>query len=186
MSQTAELNIKGTAFLMARRDVLFASLHQYPFYPGTGDVDEAGEGEGEGFNINVPFNAGCGDSDYAAAFQDVLAPIADAFAPQLVLVSAGFDAHRDDPLGGMRASDEGYAAMMGVVIDIAELLQPLEHGRHRPAAAIDRYASAGRQNAVEVLEYAAARDVRDPMDDAFHLVVRQHASRHPRVERRRP
>ncbi len=103
----------------ARRDVLFFSTHQFPFYPGSGDVDEVGDGEGAGYTVNVPFHAGCGDSDYVAAFQDVLVPIADRFAPELVLVSAGFDAHRDDPLASMNASDEGYAALMSIVMDIA-------------------------------------------------------------------
>jgi acetoin utilization deacetylase AcuC-like enzyme len=103
-----------------RRDVMFFSLHQYPFYPGTGDIDEAGRDAGAGYNINVPLPAGCNDGDYLTAFDDLLTPIADRFAPDLVLVSAGYDAHMNDPLGGMRASEEGYAAMATVVRDIAE------------------------------------------------------------------
>jgi acetoin utilization deacetylase AcuC-like enzyme len=104
---------------LTRSDVLFFSLHQFPFYPGSGDVDEAGSGDGEGYNVNVPFPPGCDDGDYIAAFEDVLLPIADRFAPDLVLVSAGYDAHAADPLAGMRASEEGYAAMTAIVADIA-------------------------------------------------------------------
>ena len=103
----------------ARRDVLFFSMHQFPFYPGTGDVDETGRDAGEGYNVNVPFPAGCDDGDYIAAARDLLVPMADSFAPDLVLVSAGFDAHRVDPLGGMNTTEEGFAAMTAIVRDIA-------------------------------------------------------------------
>ena len=103
-----------------RRDLLFCSTHQYPFYPGTGHESETGGGAGEGFTVNVPLPAGCGDGDYAAAFADVLQPIADAYRPELVLVSAGFDAHRDDPLAGMQVSEEGFAALCGAVKQIAD------------------------------------------------------------------
>ena len=102
-----------------RRDVLFFSTHQYPFYPGTGALGEAGVGAGEGFTVNVPLPAGTGDADYAAVFGDVLLPIADQYEPQLVLVSAGFDPHRDDPLGGMRVTEEGFARLCGAVKEIA-------------------------------------------------------------------
>jgi acetoin utilization deacetylase AcuC-like enzyme len=103
-----------------RDDVLFFSTHQYPFYPGTGDVEESGRGKGAGFTVNVPLPAGCDDHDFSAAFADLLVPIADAFRPDFVLVSAGFDAHRRDPLAEMRATEDGYALMAGVVRDIAE------------------------------------------------------------------
>jgi acetoin utilization deacetylase AcuC-like enzyme len=103
-----------------RRDVLFASTHQFPFYPGTGDAPETGEGEGEGFTVNAPLAAGCDDGDFAAVFADALLPIADAYAPQLVLVSAGFDAHARDPLGGMEVSTDGFAALCGAVKAIAD------------------------------------------------------------------
>ncbi|MEM9696274.1 MAG: histone deacetylase, partial [Myxococcota bacterium] len=82
----------------ARDDVLVCNLHQYPFYPGTGDPEEVGVGRGEGFTVNVGFPGGCKDGDYATAFSDVVLPIIERFAPDLVLVSAGFDAHRADPL----------------------------------------------------------------------------------------
>ena len=81
--------------------VLFASLHQWPFYPGTGDVGEMGKGEGEGHTINIPLSHGAGSAAYLDAFDRVLLPICDRYRPDLVLVSAGFDAHRDDPLAEM-------------------------------------------------------------------------------------
>ena len=91
--------------------VLYFSTHQFPYYPGTGAMGELGEGAGRGFTINVPWPAGCGDAEYLAAFDRILLPIAENFAPDLVLVSAGFDAAEGDPLGGMRLSSAGYAAM---------------------------------------------------------------------------
>ena len=81
--------------------VLFVSSHQFPYYPGTGALDEVGEGEGRGFTVNLPMPAGLGDGEYRRAYREIVEPIGRAFDPELVLVSAGFDAHRDDPLGGM-------------------------------------------------------------------------------------
>jgi acetoin utilization deacetylase AcuC-like enzyme len=103
-----------------RDDVLLFSLHRYPFYPGTGDADETGRGAGAGYTVNVPFPGGQGDGDYLAACEALLVPIADAFAPDLVLVSAGFDAHYRDPLGGMEVTEDGYGAMAALVQAIAE------------------------------------------------------------------
>jgi acetoin utilization deacetylase AcuC-like enzyme len=91
--------------------VLFLSLHQYPFYPGTGAASETGVGEGSGFTVNVPLSAGADDSAYFAAFDRLVLPIAESYAPDIALVSAGFDAHRNDPLGGMRLSSEAYGRM---------------------------------------------------------------------------
>jgi acetoin utilization deacetylase AcuC-like enzyme len=99
--------------------VLFVSLHQYPFYPGTGAATETGGPNAVGRTVNVPMSAGCGDEEYVAAFQHIVRPVAEAFAPQLVLVSAGFDAHASDPLGGMRVSDAGFAAMADAVLGMA-------------------------------------------------------------------
>jgi acetoin utilization deacetylase AcuC-like enzyme len=104
----------------SRSDVLFMSTHQWPFYPGTGSETETGRGEGEGYTVNVPLAGGCGDGDYAAVFAEALLPIADAYRPELVLISAGFDAHRSDPLAGMTVSDEGFAALCGAVKQIAD------------------------------------------------------------------
>jgi acetoin utilization deacetylase AcuC-like enzyme len=91
--------------------VLYFSTHQFPFYPGTGAASEAGGGAGRGFTVNVPWPAGMGDAEHLAAFDRLLMPIAERFAPELVLVSAGFDAAEGDLLGGMRITPAGYAAM---------------------------------------------------------------------------
>jgi acetoin utilization deacetylase AcuC-like enzyme len=82
--------------------VLYLSAHQSPFYPGTGSSREVGKGEGEGLTVNVPLPAGSGDSAYAAVFSEVFLPVLSAFRPELIIVSAGYDAHAADPLGGMR------------------------------------------------------------------------------------
>ncbi len=92
-----------------RGDVFFFSTHQWPLYPGTGAADERGEGEGDGTTLNVPMPAGCDDEEYLRVFDEVLRPAADAFEPDIVLVSAGFDSHVDDPLGGMRVTAQGFA-----------------------------------------------------------------------------
>jgi acetoin utilization deacetylase AcuC-like enzyme/formylglycine-generating enzyme required for sulfatase activity len=100
-------------------NVLYFSTHQYPFYPGTGSQAEQGSGKGLMTNINVPMPAGSGDDRYIKAFEEKLAPAAYAFAPDFVLVSAGFDAHEDDLLGGMRVTEQGFAKLTQIVKNIA-------------------------------------------------------------------
>ncbi|HEU4410155.1 MAG TPA: histone deacetylase [Polyangiaceae bacterium] len=110
----------GTQHIFEHRsDVLVFNTHQFPFYPGSGSPTEVGFGEGAGYTVNVPLPPGLGDADYVAAFRRVLVPVAEAFKPDLVLVSAGFDAHRDDPLGAMNVTDDGFAALCGIVDEIA-------------------------------------------------------------------
>ncbi len=102
--------------------VLYLSLHQYPWYPGTGGISEVGSGPGEGFTVNIPCGAGTDDALYALAFDEIVAPVVRAFAPGFILVSAGFDAHRRDPLGQLELSEAGYAHMTGVLLALgAEL-----------------------------------------------------------------
>ena len=94
----------GTDAIFRHDDsVLFVSLHQWPFYPGTGGPDDQAE-----TTVNVPLEAGSGDAEYADAFTRIVEPAVTAFEPQLVLVSAGFDAHAEDPLGGMSVTEEGF------------------------------------------------------------------------------
>lgn len=100
--------------------VLYVSLHQWPFYPGTGTVDERGEGAGEGFTVNVPLGSGAGPLAYRAAFDGIVAPVVREHAPDLVLVSAGYDAHVDDPLGRMRLDAEAYARMTASLIEAGD------------------------------------------------------------------
>ena len=95
--------------------VLFISSHQYPFYPGTGAADETGEGPGRGFTLNIPLEAGATDDVYARAYESVVLPALDAFAPEVILVSAGFDAHARDPLAGMRMTSAGLARLVRIV-----------------------------------------------------------------------
>ncbi|TAL09640.1 MAG: histone deacetylase [Nitrospirae bacterium] len=99
--------------------VFFFSTHQYPYYPGTGAFDECGEGKGEGYTLNVPLSAGKGDPEYLDIFNRVLRPALTAYKPDAIIISAGFDAHRDDPLAGMNLTDEGYKALTKVVKEIA-------------------------------------------------------------------
>ena len=100
--------------------VLYFSTHQYPHYPGTGRATERGQGAGEGFTINVPMENGEGDEAYHAVFLKTLVPAADGFKPEFVIISAGFDAHRDDPLAGMGMTEAGYADLTGIVAGIAK------------------------------------------------------------------
>ncbi|HJX32208.1 MAG TPA: histone deacetylase [Thermodesulfobacteriota bacterium] len=100
--------------------VLYFSAHQYPFYPGTGNFDDVGEKKGKGFTINVPLQPGAGDEEYSTIFREILIPIAREFSPDFILVSAGFDIHFDDPLGGMRVTPEGFASMTRLLMDCAQ------------------------------------------------------------------
>jgi acetoin utilization deacetylase AcuC-like enzyme len=99
--------------------VLYFSTHQYPYYPGTGRFEEVGSGPGKGFTANLPLSYGMGDDDYVYALEEILIPLCDRFEPQAVLVSAGFDAYYNDPLGGMSVTEEGYAAMTRLLLGIA-------------------------------------------------------------------
>jgi acetoin utilization deacetylase AcuC-like enzyme len=100
--------------------VFYFSVHQYPHYPGTGSSDEAGVGAGHGYTFNVPLPAGSGDAEYADVFEKILVPAATRFDPDIVLVSAGFDAHIDDPLAGMAVTTAGFGKMASVVCSIAD------------------------------------------------------------------
>ncbi len=124
-----------------RDDVLFFSSHRFPFYPGTGSLHECGRGQGLGFTVNVPMPAGMADGDFQQLFAELLVPVAEAYRPQLILVSAGFDAHRDDPLGDQRLSTEGFAGLCGTLVSLARrfaderLVLVLEGGYDLPALA---------------------------------------------------
>ena len=104
----------------SRRDVLYFSTHQVPLYPGTGATRETGDGPGKGYNLNVPLRAGKGDEDFLYIFRKILSPIAAQFEPEFVLVSAGFDIGRGDPLGGMLVDREGFGLLADSLLAIAE------------------------------------------------------------------
>lgn len=124
------------AIFYSDKSVLYFSTHQHPHYPGTGRASEVGDNGAEGTKVNVPMPSGTGDEGYLMAYREILRPIALEFKPDIVLVSAGQDPHKDDPLGGMRLTDSGFGAMAGVVKEIADiccqgrLAATLEGGYH--------------------------------------------------------
>jgi acetoin utilization deacetylase AcuC-like enzyme len=130
--------------------VLYVSSHQFPFYPGTGALDEVGEGAGQGFTLNLPMPSGLGDGDFSRAYREIVEPIGRAFDPQLVLVSAGFDAHEADPLGGMSLTAAGFAELMDVCVSLAggsaggRVVSVLEGGYSLEGLAAATAASVGR------------------------------------------
>src|SRR5262245_12974482 len=105
-----------------RSDVLYVSTHQFPLYPGTGDFPEIGSGAGAGFTVNFPLPARTGDATYNLIFERILAPIAASYRPELLLVSAGYDAHIDDPLAGMEVTPIGFGGIAKTLIGLAEKL----------------------------------------------------------------
>jgi acetoin utilization deacetylase AcuC-like enzyme len=123
--------------------VLYVSTHQWPFYPGSGAASDAGEGDGKGYTVNVPLSAGTGDAIYHAAFERIIGPVLEQFAPELVLVSAGFDAAARDPLAEMRLTPQAFGYMttmlaeqarrsakgrIGLVLEGGYDLTSVEHG----------------------------------------------------------
>jgi acetoin utilization deacetylase AcuC-like enzyme len=106
----------------ATDSVLYASIHQSPLYPGTGALSENGEGAGQGYTVNLPVPPGSGHDQWLSLVQHVVAPIARAYRPQLLLVSAGFDAHRDDPLAGCLLTEASYGALAGTMIGLSQEL----------------------------------------------------------------
>jgi acetoin utilization deacetylase AcuC-like enzyme len=120
---------------------IYISTHQYPHYPGTGHWDETGHGPGLGSIVNVPLAGGVGDQGFGRIFSEIVGPVAWRFQPQLILVSAGYDAHWDDPLASLRLSVAGYAGIARALRDLAEelcnghLVFTLEGGYHLEALA---------------------------------------------------
>jgi len=111
----------GTMHSFFRRpDVLYFSTHQYPFYPGTGAVADIGEGKGEGYTVSVPLHRPMGDREFRAIFHRLLSPVAQQFAPDLILVSAGFDIFRGDPLGSMQVTEEGFGDLAADLLALAD------------------------------------------------------------------
>jgi len=132
----------GTEEIFARDPtVLFFSTHQYPFYPGTGAESYTGEGPGEGLTVNAPVMPGADIEDYRRVFSERLLPAATEFAPELVIISAGFDAHNEDPLASVCLQDDDFAELTGIVKRIAEefcegrILSVLEGGYNLQALA---------------------------------------------------
>ena len=148
----------GTQHMFERDpNVLYVSTHQYPYYPGTGAAEEIGEGDGAGATVNLPLASGATDDDYRFVFEEVVEPILRQFKPDLVLVSAGFDAHERDPLAGMRLSTSAFGAMTQALRAIADeccggrlaLVTEGGYDLHAFAASLDA--------AIEALAHPSAR-----------------------------
>jgi acetoin utilization deacetylase AcuC-like enzyme len=149
--------------------VLYVSTHQFPFYPGTGAADEVGTGRGEGFTVNVPLEAGATDADYCRVYGAVVAPVLQQFAPELLLISAGFDAHQDDPLASMRVTTTGYASIVRALTACA------------PSGAVAAVTEGGYNlAALEACVEAAIQALSEAPAAAFDLAVNGPA---PRGER---
>ena len=112
--------------------VLYLSTHQYPYYPGTGAAEEAGHGSGEGYTVNLPLSVGWGDTAIVPLFEEVIDPICRQFQPEFVLISAGFDAHARDPLGGLTVTEEGFGALARILLRVAR-----DHAQGRCAAILE-------------------------------------------------
>jgi acetoin utilization deacetylase AcuC-like enzyme len=129
------------AIFAASADVLYASIHQWPLYPGTGAAEFEGEGDGEGFTVNLPVPPGAGSAQFRSLVEHVVVPIARVYGPDLIVISAGYDAHRDDPLASCRVETEAYAEMTAAIRAIAaELDAPILvclEGGYSPAALAD-------------------------------------------------
>jgi acetoin utilization deacetylase AcuC-like enzyme len=156
--------------------VLYFSTHRYGFfYPGTGAATEVGKDKGEGFTVNVPLSTGAGDSEYGNIFEKILKPIALEYKPQLILVSAGFDIHYDDPLGGMEVTEKGFSRMAQILMEIADstaqgkMVITLEGG----------YDVSGQSRSVKAVLKELAQD--SPLDKG-ELIEKEKAN-YPRIER---
>jgi acetoin utilization deacetylase AcuC-like enzyme len=141
----------GTQHLFEERDdIFYASMHRYPFYPGTGAAEEIGAGEGRGFTKNIPFPGGTGDAEYLRAVEDEIVRIVDDYQPNAILLSSGFDAHRRDPLGGMHVTEHAYGEITRRLVETAErhaegrVLSLLEGGYDMEglAASVDEHVRA--------------------------------------------
>jgi len=156
--------------------VLYISTHRFGFfYPGTGSAQEVGKGKGLGFTVNVPFSTGAGDAEYGNIFETLIKPIALEYQPQLILVSAGFDTHYDDPLGGMEVTEKGFARMTQTLMEVAQttaqgkLVITLEGG----------YDVSGQGRSVKaVLKELAQASPVDKKD-----LMEKEAMNYPRIER---
>lgn len=164
--------------------VLYFSIHQRSLFPGTGLFTETGRGRGEGYTMNVPLPGGYGDAEYAAMFELLLRPVATSFSPELILVSAGFDTHHQDPFGGMRMTADGYAALTRSLMDMArtccdgKLVFTLEGGYNTAAladsvkAVLEELADRSRHDPWQIMSGAVAKRVRY----AVHRVSHVHGS----------
>jgi acetoin utilization deacetylase AcuC-like enzyme len=161
--------------------VMYISTHEYPFYPGTGAVNETGSGEGRGTNLNIPLPAGCGDREYLKVFEQIIVPAARRFKPRLILVSVGYDGHWADPLAMMSLSVGGYARMTGIIKGLADelcdgrLVLTLEGGYNLEALAASVKATfdALLGNTFDALEDVPARRSDSPNIDSLITEIKK-------------
>ena len=148
--------------------VLYASIHQWPLYPGTGPAEYAGSGAGEGYTVNLPVGAGASGEQFLALVQHVVAPIAREYEPDLIVVASGYDAHRDDPLGSCAVDTAAYGEMTATVRDLAaELDAPVLvclEGGYEPGALADSVVAT-----LDALEGETAPRTADPAAAEPHL-----------------
>jgi len=137
--------------------IFYISLHQYPHYPGTGSKEDVGEGKGKNFNLNIPMKAGDGDFEYIKAFKELILPRIEVFRPEFILISAGFDGHRDDPLSSINLTEDGYSEMTSMVKNAASLFS----GNHMVSVLEGGYNLSSLANAVHS-HLTALRGVRLP------------------------
>ena len=162
--------------------VMYISTHQYPYYPGTGHWNEVGLGQGAGSIVNVPLHGGVGNEGFARIFQQIVQPMAWRFQPQLILVSAGYDAHWDDPLAQMQLSIGGYVAIAQSLKNLADelcggrLVFTLEGGYHLEALAysiLNTFAVLQGDDGWELVDPLGASPYREQSVDRIIEQVRQ-------------
>jgi acetoin utilization deacetylase AcuC-like enzyme len=155
--------------------VLYISTHQFPFYPGTGALSEMGQGNGNGYTINIPLEAGGTDGVYRSAFERVILPVLEQYAPELVLVSAGFDASERDPLADMRLSSDAFGWMARALRGVADrsangrIALVLEGGYDLKALEDGVLASTRGIVCAEAVDIARAPDSEDVARAARHI-----------------
>lgn len=162
--------------------VLYFSMHQYPYYPGTGHWQETGRGAGQGYTVNVPLPAGTGDVGFQRVFDEILVPVARRFRPQLILVSAGYDAHWMDPIGMLQASVSGFVRMTRALVVLADelcnrrLVLTLEGGYNLQALAASVAATcAALMGDPEIKDpLGPARQAEASVDSVINSVKRAH------------
>jgi acetoin utilization deacetylase AcuC-like enzyme len=164
--------------------VLFVSSHQYPYYPGTGAAAEVGSDGGAGFTVNLPLAAGATDADYKRAYDAIAWPILTAFKPQLMLISAGFDAYKDDPLAGMRLEAQCFGRLTARIVAIADeccegrIVAATEGGYHLKGIA-DSLRSVVRVLDGERIDLAPpAAEAGAPRGDAAVAAVKPHLAKY--------
>ena len=162
--------------------ILYVSTHRYPFFPGTGDIDEVGVGDGRGFTFNIPLPVHMGDPEFVTLYERLICPVLESYKPEFLLLSAGYDAHEDDPLGGMRMTTTGYRAIIGMMMQTLEkhvghhrLVATLEGGYDLTALAKSVVHSLrvmkGEANGLEAMQESLERPVLPVIDTITRRII---------------